>query len=188
MFALGRTTREAHVALELTHLDPSTRQCMVAEFEADLAAGTLYRSPQLTEEGLRLYHHLLRSALVKGTDDSFAKALSSHEAIKPLGRWQHSKEVGAGDALAAATAILAEREFHRFYIRGLCRRAIAQGVDSLVIYRARPTDLGRKASDAMVGVRIVATSLLEDLRGAFRSLPPHGLPQCRDPGLSVRLP
>jgi hypothetical protein len=61
-------------------------------------------------------------------------------------------------------------------------------VPALVIYRAKTTDLGRKSSDAMVGVRITANSLLEDLRGASRSLPPHGLPQCRDPGLSVRFP
>lgn len=40
----------------------------------------------------------------------------------------------------------------------------------------------------MIGLKISVTSLLEDLRGAFRSLPPHGLPQCRDPGLSVRFP
>jgi hypothetical protein len=161
---------------------------MLAEFEADLATGTLYRSPQLSEEGLRVYHHLLRDALVSGTDATFAQALASHDAVKLIGRWQHSKEVGASEALTAAIAVLAEREFHRFYMRGLCRLAIDQGVASLVIYRARPTDLGRKSSDAMVGVRIVATSLLEDLRGTFPSLPPHGLPQCRDPGLSVRLP
>jgi hypothetical protein len=176
------------VSLDLTHLDPSTRGYMIAELNADLGNGTLYRSPQLSEEGLQVYSQLLRAALLTGTDASFAVALSANNAIRPLGRWQHSKEIGATDALASATAILAEREFHRFYIRGLCRRAIAQGVQNLVIYRARPTELGRKSSDAMVGVQITASSLLEDLRGSFRSLPPPGLPQCHDPGLSVRFP
>jgi hypothetical protein len=161
---------------------------MVAELDGDLGAGTLYRSPQLSEEGLRQYPRLLRAALLTGTDASFAEALRVHDALKPLGRWQHSKEVGAGDALAAATAVLAEREFHRFYIRGLCRRALDQGVRTLVIYRARASAPGRASSDAMVGVQITASSLLEDLRCTFRALPPHGLPQCRDPGLSVRLP
>jgi hypothetical protein len=86
----------------------------------------------------------------------------------------------------AATALLAEREFHRFYMRGLCRRAIEQGVLTLVIYRAKPSDPVRAHSDTMVGVQITASSLLEDLSHAFRTTPPHGLPQCRDPGLSVR--
>jgi len=161
---------------------------MVAEFDGDLGAGTLYRSPQLSEDGVREYPGLLRAALLTGTDASFAEALCAHEALRPLGRWQHSKEVGASDALATATAVLAEREFHRFYIRGLCRRALDQGVRTLVIYRARASTPGRTSSDAMVGVQITASSLLEDLRCTFRSLPPHGLPQCRDPGLSVRFP
>jgi hypothetical protein len=135
-----------------------------------------------------LYHHLLRAALMAGTDSTFAEALSVNGVMKPPGRWQHSKEIGAQDAVMTATAVLAEREFHRFYIRGLCRRALNQGVASLLIYRARPSNSGRKSSDAMVGLRIGTMSLLEDLRGTARSLPPHGLPQCRDPGLSVRMP
>jgi hypothetical protein len=96
--------------------------------------------------------------------------------------------VGPAEALADVTFRLAEREFHRFYIRGLCCRALEQGIDLLVIYRARPADPGRAPADSMIGLRIGVESLLEDLRGDFRSLPPHGLPQCRDPGLSVRFP
>lgn len=176
------------MSLDLAHLDSCTRRFMLAELEADLAAGTLYCSPQLSEEGLRQYSRLLRAAVLTGTDGSFAEALRAHDAVRPPSRWQHPREVGPGEALAAATIRLAEREFHRFYIRGLCRRALDQGVESLEIYRARPPDSGRAAADAMIGVRIDAGSLLEDLRGTFRSLPPHGLPQCRDPGLSVRFP
>jgi hypothetical protein len=161
---------------------------MLAELESDLAAGMLYLSPQLSEEGLREYCHLLRAAMLAGTDASFAEALSTGNAVRPPSRWQHPREVSSGQALADATVRLAEREFHRFYIRGLCSRALAQGVERLVIYRARPADPGRAPSNTMIGVRIDASSLLEDLRGSFRSLPPHGLPQCRDPSLSVRLP
>lgn len=176
------------MALNLENLDPGTRRYMLDEFEADLTAGALYRSPQLTETGARRYEGLLRTTLTSGTDETFAQALSVIDAVLPPGRWQHSKEVGAGNATMAATVLLAEREFHRFYLRGLCRRALDEGVETLIIYRARPADPGRASSDAMVGVRISVLSLLEDLRGTFRSLPPHGLPQCRDPGLSVRLP
>ncbi len=159
---------------------------MLAELDADLADGTLFRSPQLSDEGLEQYHELLRTAVMSGTEMTFAEALCLRDAVKPPSRWQHPREVGPSEALADVTTRLAEREFHRFYIRGLCRRALDQGVDTLVIYRARPADSGRAPSDAMIGVRIAVTSLLEDLRGTFASLPPHGLPQCRDPGLSVR--
>jgi hypothetical protein len=153
-----------------------------------VAADSLYRSPQLSETGLCHYQPLLRAAIRNGTEDSFAQALGALGAVRPPSRWQHPKEVGPAEALADATFRLAERELHRFYIRGLCCRALEQNIGLLVIYRARPADPGRTPADSMIGLRIDVRSLLEDLRGAFRSLPPHGLPQCRDPGLSVRFP
>jgi hypothetical protein len=161
---------------------------MLAELESDIEAGTLYLSPQLSDDGLRDYAGLLRDAILTGTEVSFAEALSLGDAVRPPSRWQHPREIGQAEALLDVTVRLAEREFHRFYLRGLCRRALEQGVATVTIYRARPADPGRAPADAMIGVRIDAASLLEDLRGSFRSLPPHGLPQCRDPGLSVRIP
>lgn len=174
--------------LDLPHLDARTRQFMLAELDADVAADSLYRSPQLSETGLRQYPRLLRVAIRSGTEASFAEALAALGAVRPPSRWQHPNEVGPAQALADATFRLAEREFHRFYIRGLCCRALNEGIDLLVIYRARPAEPGRAPADSMIGLRIDVGSLLEDLRGAFRSLPPYGLPQCRDPGLSVRFP
>lgn len=172
--------------LDLVHLDSYTRRLMLAELESDIADGTVYLSPQLSDEGLRLYCHFLRTAIETGTEDSFAESLYTCDGVRPPSRWQHPREVGPDAALADVTFRLAEREFHRFYLRGLCQRALELGVTTLMIYRARPADAGRAPSNAMIGVRIDAKSLLEDLRGTFRSLPPHGLPQCRDPGLSAR--
>ena len=176
------------MALDLANLDSCTRRFMLAELDSDVATGTLYRSPQLSEQGQQQYYALLRAAVTSGTEVSFAEALHRRQAVLPPDRWQHAREVGPEEALTAATARLAEREFHRFYIRGLCRRALDQGLQTLEIYRAKPTEPRRTLSDDMVGIRVTASSLLEDLSGEFRSWPPHGLPQCRDPGLSVRLP
>jgi hypothetical protein len=176
------------MSLDLVHLDPNTRRFMLAELEIDVGMGTLYLSPQLSESGLRHYPRLLRAAILAGTDASFAEALNAEGAVRPPSRWQHPREVGAAEALVDVTVRLAERELHRFYLRGLCCRALDEGVQALVIYRARPADPGRAPADAMIGVRIDARSLLEDLRGTFRSFPPYGLPQCRDPGLSARFP
>jgi hypothetical protein len=174
--------------LELVNLDVCTRRFMLAELEADIAANTLYLSPQLSEDGRTQYQHLLREALATGTETSLADALRASDLVILPDRWKRSGAAELRDALGAAAALLAEREFHRFYIRGLCRRAMEQGVRTLTIYRAKPSDPARAQSEAMVGVSITATSLLEDLSAAFRIMPPHGLPQCRDPGLSVRIP
>jgi hypothetical protein len=174
--------------LELVHLDACTRHFMLAELRADLAAGRLFLSPQLSESGLVQYRHLLRTALATGTERSFADALHATGAVALPDRWQRSAQGAACDALMAAAALLAEREFHRFYLRGLCRRAMEQGIQRLVIYRAKPEEPVRAHGATMIGVLITASSLHEDLSASFRTLPPHGLPQCRDPGLSVRFP
>lgn len=117
------------MSLDLLHLDARTRQFMLAELEADRAARTLHYSSQLTEAGAQRYRALLQAALESGTEASFAETLAHHDAIRPPNRWQHAKDIGPAEALADATFRLAEREFHRFYIRGLCCRALAQGVE-----------------------------------------------------------
>lgn len=176
------------MALRLDDLDLTTRQHMLDELDADLAAGTLYRSPLLSETGAKHYPAILRASLVDGTEETLARALGAINGVQPPARWQQPRDGDCDDAMQVASSMLAEREFHRFYLRGLCCRAIAEGIESLPIYRARPADAGRASTDAMVGVRIAARSLLEDLRATNRVMPPHGLPQCRDAGLSLRLP
>lgn len=175
--------------LELVNLDDHTRRCMLAELDRDVGKGGLYLSPQLSDRGRSDYEGLLRAALRCGTDASLADDLARDARVIPIRRWQKPGEEPPTECLESATsATLAEREFHRFYARGLCRRAIAEGVVTLVIYRAGPPAAGRANSDAMVGVRIDAASLLEDLRGVPGSTPPRGLPACSDARLTVRLP
>jgi hypothetical protein len=89
---------------------------------------------------------------------------------------------------STAPDALAEAEFHRFYVRGLCRRALAEGVRTLVIYRAKESVPARANADGMVGVHIDVTSLLEDLQTMSGRVPPRVLPGCPSPGMSVRFP
>lgn len=63
-----------------------------------------------------------------------------------------------------AAIILAQSEFNRFYIRGLCLRAINENIDTLKIYRARESSQKRPKSEAKIGTCINARELLEDIR------------------------
>ena len=60
--------------------------------------------------------------------------------------------------------MLAEGEFNRFYIRGLCLRAIASGIVDLVIYRAKQVANPRSDSALKIGTTINAQALLDYLR------------------------
>ena len=176
------------MALQLPDLDDRTRQFMLAELEQDVAGACLYLSPHLTEDGQAEYAAALRAAIQVGTDDSFADALRAPGRMELSPRWNPAR----GGTLVAglpssAPDSLAEAEFHRFYVRGLCRRALADGIHTLTICRAKPAMPPRANSEAMVGVRIDALSLLEDLRIVAGQIPPRVLPMSPSSGLTVRL-
>ena len=176
------------MALQLPDLDDRTRQFMLDELEQDVAAGCLYLSPHLTEDGRAEYERVFRAAINAGTDDSLADELRVPGRMETSPRWKTAR----GGTLVAglptsAPDTLAEAEFHRYYVRGLCRRALADGVHALVICRAKPAMPPRVNSEAMIGVRIDALSLLEDLRSASGQVPPRVLPMSPGSGLTVRL-
>lgn len=175
--------------LQLHDLDECTRRFMLDELEQDVSQSRLYMSPRLSELGRTDYERLLRAALESGSEGTLADELRSHGRMQLDTRWARAKGSPIVSELpATAPDMLAEGEFHRFYLRGLCRRAIEEGIRTLEIYRAKPAPESRSKSEAMVGVRIDASSLLEDLRRFRGEDPPRGLPQCPDSGLSVRRP
>jgi hypothetical protein len=83
---------------------------------------------------------------------------------------------------------LAEGEFNRFYIRGLCRRAIEEQIPNLVIYRAKEVSNPRPESEEKIGKSISAQTLLTDLRTHLGIDTVLGLPAGPNSGLSVKLP
>lgn len=176
-------------ALNLVDLDhPDTRRFMLEEIEFDINRGALYISKRLSASGVQAYPELLRTAARNGTDSSFASALraggcmnSTEEKRKPKGGITIAKvPVTAADTLA-------EGEFNRFYVRALCRRAIAEGLASVVAYRAKDVEHPRPESEALVGVALPAQQLLQDLRQSDGTDTAFGLPPGPNSGLSVRL-
>jgi len=175
------------VALEFPDLDDRTRQFMLEELDRDIAEQSLYLSPHLTGPGRTEYERALRAAILDGGEETLADALRAPGHMEMAAGWKPKGGPLANGLPSTAPDTLAEAEFHRFYARGLCRRAIADGVYTLVIYRARPAAPARTNAEAMVGVRIDARSLLDDLRSAPGQTPPRMLPASPNSGLSVRL-
>lgn len=173
------------------NLDDRTRQLMLDEMEYDIAHNQLHISPFLSGQGQRDYANLLRDAILSGTDDSLAENLRAHRRIlKTLPRRQPKS---GGYSIAAtpenAAEVLAESEFNRYYIRGLARRALEDGISELVIYRAKPARNPRPESEARVETTLPPQALLDDLRAHPGDEPPRlGVPSGPNSGLSVRLP
>ena len=176
------------MAIQLANLDELTRTLMVEELERDVANGDLYLSPRLNRRGHVEYEQLLRTAFLEGDDQSLANEIRSRGLLNDSEqRRRPSGDSSTARVPVSAPETLAEGEFNRFYARALCRRVIDDGAGELEVYRAKAVANPRSASEAMIGRRIDASALLQDLRtnsGVDTSL---GLPAGPNSGLSVRV-
>ena len=89
---------------------------------------------------------------------------------------------------ANAADTLAEGEFNRFYCRGLCARVSGSTPGEVEIYRGRESSQPRRESEALIGRRLEATSVLRDLRSSVGVEPALGVPPGPNSGLTLRIP
>ena len=175
--------------LKLENLDAQTRNHMTAEIKADIATTKLYLSNRLSGRERADYPQLLQQA-AEGRDDSWlAKKVRSNGRLNEM---EERRKPKGGTTMArvpiTAPETLAEGEFNRFYIRGLCLRVLAAGTTELIVYRAKEVENPRPESVAKIGHRISAQALLNDLRANPGVDTALGLPPGPNSGLSVKLP
>lgn len=178
---------EISMGISYKNLDEQTRKFMLEELERDIANGSLYLSPRLNSTGQSKWAELLRKAIMSFDDDWLADQLrvymESHEESRTRSGEMKSKKVPV-----TAPETLAEGEFNRFYARGLCARAIAEGISEVLVYRGKEVKQPRPESQARVGTRIAAKTLLEDLRKSQGVEPALGIPAGPNSGLTICLP
>jgi hypothetical protein len=173
--------------LQYANLDHVTRRAMLEEMDEDIVSGAIHLSRWVQPTAAAEYQRLLRDAL-RYYDDLWLE-----ERIAPLLVESETRRTRKGDVATArlpdgAARVLAERDFNRYYMRGLARRAIAEGLADVEVYRARLSMEPRADSSALEGVHIPAEQLLADLRAPAsisQESPRLGRPNS---GLSVRLP
>ena len=178
------------MALYFENLDDRTRQLMLDEMEYDITNNQLHISPFLSGQGQRDYANLLHEALEGGNDETLAQNLREHRRIlKTLPRRNPKGGYSIAATAENAAEVLAESEFNRYYIRGLARRAIEDGIQELVIYRAKPVRNPRPESESRVETALSPEDLLKDLRShPGDERPTLGVPSGPNSGLTVRLP
>ena len=175
--------------MELRNLDENTRISMMKELEVDLESSSLYLSPRLNEKGLIEYIEILKTAITEGNSRSFADELRTRQCLKA--HEERRKPKGGFTIVKVplnAAETLAEGEFNRFYIRALCRRAIEDGINHVIVYRAKEVKNPRIESERLIGKRIDARSLLNDLRTHIGVDTVFGLPAGPNSGLSAMIP
>ncbi len=177
------------MAFNYEHLDAQTRQYMQKEVDLDMSRGALYISSRLNPQGIEKYPSLLKEAIQSHEDAWLADELRCTNCMNAT---EERRKRGGGFSTVrvpiTAPETLAEGEFNRFYARGLCIRAIEDGIAELVVCRGKQVMQPRPESEAMIGKRILAKMLLEDLRKSQGVEPALGLPPGPNSGLTVRFP
>lgn len=177
------------MGLNFENLDASTRKGMLNEIDHDVQNGTVYISNYLNEDGQREWVKILQDAAESGSDETLAQKIRTNGYLKQ--EVQRRKPKG-GFTMAkvpvTAHETLAEGEFGRYYARGLCVRAIDEGIGDLEVYRAKEVRDPRPQSQEKIGMRVSPVVILDDLRQTQGVEPALGVPPGPNSGLTLRIP
>ena len=181
------TERTTIDMLHLEHLDETTRQFMSSEVESDRTSGRLYGSPRLTPQGRVEFPDLLLNAARTGSPATLELAISArlNAGIPVAATAKRAAYVRTMDEDAAEA--LADGEFNHYYMRGVCIRAIAEGIEFVEGCRAKDVSEERPESRAMIGHLFDPTWLLAQLRSRTNGRVPKGIPGQPKSGVSIRL-
>ena len=177
------------MALNLHNLTKEVRSKMILEVERDIEGNAVFYSPRLSETGRQDYPNLLKSAVAEHDDAWLQTALNSNGRLK-FHEMSHRNGVPFEKKVPSnAAQLIAEGEFNRFYMRGLCCHAIGNGIPSLEVYRAKDVEHPRPGSEGKIGLTYPAEDMLADLRENRGDDQPFlGIPGGPNSGISLRIP
>ena len=124
------------MAMHYEELDEKTRAIMLSEFEAEQSGGNPYSSKALSAHGQEVFPQLMRDAIKQGTEVSLAAALADASLWDPMEKFvrdgvpQERKR-----NIPKSAERLATTEFSTWYVRGLARRLMDEGVEKCQVYR-----------------------------------------------------
>jgi len=175
------------MAFNLTELDERTRQLMGEEVAHDITGHNLYEGKHLNAQGKMAWQDLLIEAVADHDEVWLADRVNSggylmdtYPRRKPSGGYSQVR------VPSDAAKKLAEGEFNRFYMRGICRKADENGEDMVEAYRAKQSSNPRPESEALIGTHFNAAGLLVDLRANHEDYVVFGLPPGPNSGLSLK--
>jgi hypothetical protein len=162
------------------------RSLMVEEVEYD--GDGLYLSSYFTDAGTTCWKDLLLQACQSGDDSTLAQAIGSGPNLKSHTQRRTKNGFTQVRVPHNANEVIAESNFSRFYLRGLCRHAQALGVTHLVGYRAMAVMEPRSGSQEKIGATFAVAAMLDDLRATMDKNPALGMPPGVGSGILARLP
>lgn len=149
--------------MNLENLDlKDVRKYMLDEVNLDMENDDLYYSSYLKEDCKDVYSDLLKNEIEFGNPESFSKSIKDKMILRKI----EMTKRGPRNVRKNAHETLGEGEFNRFYIRGLCKKAIKQGL-KIEVYRAKQVNKPREKSKNLIEEILDPKFVLEDFRTNF---------------------
>jgi hypothetical protein len=159
------------MSFEFRHLDDVTRVYMLAEIQAARQEKNLYYSRRFNDQGITRWPELLQEAARRHDDHWLAYRLEAEGLMKGL---EGARTPSGGYTIKhvphTAAETMAEGQFNRYYILGVCRRALAAGKPSVTVYQAKQRTEHPPELDELIGAALDAQALHADLRRHQTSL------------------
>ena len=173
--------------LHLENLDyENVRELMLNEFESDVRTGRIFLSNRLKKSAHTTYLDSMKTAIKSGDDDSCASQLEMNNCFEEYETKQVKGKLIKSKVPYSACSTLSEGEFNRFYLRGICIKAVEEEKE-IEIYRAKRVAEARPDSNQKIGTRRDPATLLADLRTNIGANLIEGVPSGPNSGLSGKI-
>jgi hypothetical protein len=124
------------MAMNFEELNDTTRGYMLQEFEAELRSSNPYVSKALSAKGRNAFPDLMRKTIQSGNEESLARDLAGPSYWNPTETYVRDGVVRERNInVSQAAARLALTEFNTWYVRGLAKRLMDEGVTRCQAYR-----------------------------------------------------
>jgi hypothetical protein len=155
------------------NLDIVTRTAILEAIDEAESNNNIYYSTRFTENGKAQWLALLKQAAQDHNEHWLAYQLEAHSAMKDFeGVQTPSGGYTTKHVPHTAAITMAEGQFNRFYILGLCKRAKAEGISHLEVYRAQERSTSRSTSQSLIGTQLSIAEIeaqLKEIQASFKS-------------------
>ena len=169
------------------NLDKVTRPFIIKAIEEAEQTNNIYYSTRFNENGRTSWSSLLKKAANEHDEHWLAYQIESNVLMKDFeGARTRLGGYSIKHVPHKAAETMAEGQFNRFYMLGLCKRARQEEISQLEVYRAKPTSQHRSSSEAIIGKQFLVDEIeqqLKEIKNCFNSplLKPNS-------GLCIRIP
>jgi hypothetical protein len=124
------------MSMKYEELDQKTRGYMSLEFESEENSGMPFRSQALSPIGLKAFPKFMLQAIQEGNEETLFKALILPDYWIPYEEYVRNGEGKIRNRnIQQATQRLALTEFSTWYVRGLAKRLLVEGIEKCQVYR-----------------------------------------------------